>query len=403
MSSVPLEQPPAPVAKRRHWIVWALSCWLAGLVLTFAGFVTLYHSGPWFSNVEVKTVRGDEFKPARGATRADGGAIVLEGPAEDGTVIVGAVLDPFDASLYRFARVRVNGAYPGGGLVLVWRSNRLDNRVNRLPVISSGGRILPVTLTAIDGWSGKISGLGLVARGPLGGPLAVERIDLEPSSVWVTIDAMVSDWLEFEPWDGGSIHFMAGGNPSLRHPLPFILGVAFLVSVALYLALVVLGNATFAFQAVLAMALFGWVAIDVRWQANLWKQLDITRFQYAGKGWVDKRRAADDGALFEFMRVAKEKIGAAPAHVFVFSEEEYDRVRGAYHLYPLNVHVRPKVAGLYPPWIYKPGDVIVLYRKRATQYVPSSKTLRWDGTHALHADMIYVTEGSGVFRVLPPA
>ncbi len=243
----------------------------------------------------------------------------------------------------------------------------------------------------------------MIARGPLAGPLVVERIDLEPSSVWTTVDSMISDWLEFEPWDGGSIHFMTGGNPSLRYPLPFFLGIAFLLSLGLYLALVLMGHGTFAFQAVLAMALFGWMTIDARWQLNLWKQLDITRFQYAGKSWEDKRRAAEDGALFEFMRIAKEKIGRAPAHVFIFSEEEFERVRGAYHLYPLNVHVRTKIATLYPPAAYKPGDVIVLYRKRATQYVPSTKTLRWDGTQEVRAELIYVADGSGVFRVLPPA
>ena len=196
---------------------------------------------------------------------------------------------------------------------------------------------------------------------------------------------------------------MSGGNPSLRYPLPLFLGIALLVSVALYLALVLMGHTAFVFQAVLAMALFGWMTIDARWQLNLWRQLDITRYQYAGKSWEDKRRAAEDGALFEFIRVAKEKIGKQPAHVFVFSEEEYDRVRSAYHLYPLNVHVRTKIAMLYPPATYKAGDVIVAYRKRAIQYVPSTKTLRWDGTQEVRAELLYFADGSGVFRVLPPA
>ncbi len=56
----------------------------------------------------------------------------------------------------------------------------------------------------------------------------------------------------------------------------------------------------------------------MRWQLNLWRQLDMTRFQYAGKSWEDKRLAAEDGRLFAFMREAKAKIGDAPAHVFVF-------------------------------------------------------------------------------------
>ena len=229
MSSVAPEPPKIEAAPRRHWLVWAFACWLVGLAITFAGFVAVYHAGPWFSNIEAKSIRGEDLKPARGTVRNDRGAAILERPGDDGSIIVSATLDAFDAPLYRFARVRMQGAYPAGGVLLVWRNDRIDSNVNRLPVISSGGRILPVTLTALDGWTGRISGVGLIARGPLGAPLVVEGIDLVPSSVWTTIDSIVSDWLEFEPWDGGSIHFMSGGNPSLRYPLPLFLGIAFAV------------------------------------------------------------------------------------------------------------------------------------------------------------------------------
>jgi len=392
-----------PAATHRHWIFWALSCWAVALVVTFAVFVAAFHKGPYLSSVEPRTIAGAKLEVVRGTVRIEGDATWLEKPAGDGTLIVSARVDPpIEAGDYRFARVRIAGAFPKGDLSLIWRTDKGEAKVPRLPVISSGGRVLPIALGSIDGWSGRIIGVGLVSRGALTGPLLVDRIEFRPSSVWSTIDTMVSDWAEFEPWDGGSIHFMAGGNPSLRHPLPLFLGIAFAVAIGLYLFVIVLGHARFEPQAALAIALLGWAVIDVRWQLNLWKQLDITRWQYAGKSWEDKRRAAEDGRLFEFMREAGRKIGAAPAHVFVFADDEFDRVRGAYHLYPKNVTVQPKRQALLPAATYRPGDVLVVYRKRGVEYNPAEKSLRWEGEQSLRADMIHFSEGSAVFRVLGP-
>jgi hypothetical protein len=393
----------APAAPGRHWIVWAVSCWLTGVVLTFGGFVWWHHSGPWLASVESRNVPASQLQVVRGSVRAEGESLVFERPGEDGSVVVtGAIEPPIEARDYRHVQVRATGALPREGLFFVWRTERIGKTVPRLPVMSSGGRILPIPLSALDGWNGKVAGVGLISRGPLAGPLRVHGLELQPASVWTTMGSMFSDWFEFEPWDGGSIHFMAGGNPSLRHPLPLFLGTAFVVSIALYLLLIVLGHTRLQPQVLIAIALLGWGVSDARWQWNLWKQLDITRHQYAGKGYEDKRRAAEDGPLFEFMRVAKEKMGSAPAHVFVFSEQEYDRVRGAYHLYPHNVSVQPRQAAILPAITFKPGDVIVLYRKRAVQYNAALKLLSWEGSQGLRAEMLHFADGSAVFRVLPP-
>lgn len=403
MSSTSAEILHVPVASPRQQGYWALACWLAGLVLTFIGFVAWFHTGAWLASVDTRTFAGSDLKPVRGTVRNEGSVAILERPAEDGNAIAAASFAPFDAASYRIVQVRVTGAYPAGGLLFVWRSQKGEDNVRRVPLVSSGGRILPLRLTELDGWSGQVAGVGVIARGPMAAPLVVQSVELSPSSVWTTIDGLFSDWFEFEPWDGGSIHFMAGGNPALTHPLPLFMGIAFMVGVALYLFVIVLGHTRFAPQVVIAIALLGWIAIDTRWQWNLWKQLDLTRFQYAGKTWEDKRLAAEDGYLFEFMRAARHEIGTKPAHVYIFADDEYDRVRGAYHLYPLNVHVRPKQQTLVAPDVLKPGDVIVLYRKRGVQYLPAEKILRWDGDRQVRAEMLLFSVGNGVFRVLPPA
>lgn len=389
--------------RTRDWIYWALGCWGAALALTFAGFVYVHHSGPWVSKVQPRSIPGSRLEVVRGTARVADGAVVLERPGGDGTLIASLAIDPpVEARDYRIVQVHARGAFPREGLSLVWRTDKGGERLPRVAVVSSGGRVLPNTLGAIDGWSDRIVGLGLVSRGPFAGPLVVERIDLRPASVWTTVDAIVSDWLEFEPWDGGSIHFMAGGNPSLRYPLPLFLGIAFLAATGLYLFLILLGHTRFAPQAVLAIALLGWAVVDARWQWNLWKQLDLTRWQYAGKSWEDKRRAAEDGPLFAFMHEAKARIGDAPGHVFVFADSEFERMRGAYHLYPRNVAALKGLSGFLPAATYRPGDVLVIYRKRGIEFNAADKRLRWDRTQAVSAELLLLSEGSAVFRVLGP-
>lgn len=394
--------PETAVPAPRHWLYWALGCWAVALLVVFAGFVAVFHSGPWSAAAEPWSVAGSQLT-LRGPGRVEGSRIVMEGTGADGIALAAVNLEsPLEARHFRFVTVRASGALPSGGLSFAWRVRGQENAVRRLDLVPSGGRLLPAALGSLDGWGGSVVGVGVIAKGEFRGPFAVESIELRPSSVWTTIGGLFAAWLEFEPWDGGSIHFMSGGNPALKHPLPLFAGLGLAVAIGLYLLLVVLGHTRFRAPVLLAMAFLSWAVIDARWQLNLWRQLDITRWQYAGKSWEDKRRAAEDGRLFEFMLEAKRKIGEAPAHVFVFADDEYDRVRGAYHLYPKNVTVQPRRQSLLPAETFRPGDVLVLYRKRGVEFNPAQKSLRWDGTQSLKAEMVLFSEGSAVFRVLGP-
>jgi hypothetical protein len=396
-----LSSPPA--VPQRHWLFWAISCWVAALAVTFVGFLLAFHTGPWRTSLEPQAIPGSRFAVVQGTVRPEGEALRLVQPGRDGSLVVSANVDPpVSAADYRHVRIRLAGAFPREGLTFIWRTDRGESRVPAVRVVSSGGRVLPLALGQIDGWHGRIVGVGLALRGTIPGDLVLEGIEVAPASWWATAGRMLGDWTEFEPWDGGSIHFMAGGNPSLRHPLPLFLGVSFLVAIAFYLFVIVLGHTRFEPQAALAIALLGWAVIDARWQLNLWKQLDITRWQYAGKSWEEKRLAAEDGRLFAFMREAGARIGDSPAHIFVFADDEFERVRGAYHLYPRNVTVQPKRQSLLPAATFKAGDVLVVYRKRGLEYDAGTKTLRWDGTQAVRAEMLHFSGGSAVFRVTGP-
>lgn len=394
------DTPPVP---QRHWLLWALACWGAALVLTFAGFVLSFHSGPWTLSGETTSIMGSQLK-VHGGSRVDGGSVIFHEPDSAGNLVAVVNFDnSLDASHFRLVSVHATGGIPTGGLSFAWRVQGDERTVRKTQLDVSGGRILPMLLGKADGWTGRVVGIGLVAKGDFSAPLAVSRIDLLPASVWTTVKGIVSDWAEFEPWDGGSINFLAGGNSDPRRSLTLFAGTAFIGATFLYFLLVVLGHTKFQPQVVLAIPLMAWVLVDFRWQANLWRQLSVTWDQYAGKSWEAKRLAAEDGRLFGFIRDAKAKIGDDAVRVFVFADEEFDRMRGAYHLYPANVAALRTRQSILPAAVFRPGDVLVIIRKRGVEYSPAEKRLRWGGTESVRAEMVHFSAGSAAFRVLPPA
>ena len=146
---------------------------------------------------------------------------------------------------------------------------------------------------------------------------------------------------------------------------------------------------------VLGLVFLGWFALDMRWQTNLLRQLDLTRQQFAGKSWKQKHLAAEDGALFDFMQQAKSKLPAAPGRILYFSDDDLLRGRGAYHLLPRNVlasNYLPKAAQ------FRAGDTIVLYAKKGVKHDPSRQVLAWDD-QSLQVELLMLAKGSAVFTV----
>jgi hypothetical protein len=127
----------------------------------------------------------------------------------------------------------------------------------------------------------------------------------------------------------------------------------------------------------------------------------MTRFQYAGKSWDDKRLAADDGGSSPSCARRGRRSGRRRPRLC--SPTTSSRACAApYHLYPANVAALKGVQALLPAASFRPGDVLVLYRKRGVQYDAARKDLRWDETQSLKADLVHFSGGSAVFRVLPP-
>jgi hypothetical protein len=144
------------------------------------------------------------------------------------------------------------------------------------------------------------------------------------------------------------------------------------------------------------MVLLGWFILDIRWQANLFQQLDLTHQQFAGKTWEDKHLADEDAALFNFMRKVKSTLPPANGRILYFSDDAYSRGKGAYHLYPQNVLARNDLPSASK---IKTGDYIALFAKKGVQYDRPHQLLIWGDGQSLKVDLLFLAEGNALFKV----
>lgn len=262
-----------------------------------------------------------------------------------------------------------------------------------------------IDLQANRAWSGFVQGIGLSLRGPLQQPLVIHRVTLKAAqapALGALFRRLWEEWTFFEGWSQRSINFIATTplNPLLP-PVP---------AGAAWMALALLLNTCWmlcrrqrvTWVACGVIVLVGWMLLDVRWQWALLRQMAITRTQFAGKTWLEKRQSAEDGSLFQEINAAREKLPAEPVRLFLITDmgegNRYSRGRARYHLLPHNVWS----GGQIPTNGVHPGDYVLLLRPFAgIEYDPAAGALR-QRTRELPALPIYSSRSLGLFRVDGP-
>jgi hypothetical protein len=219
-------------------------------------------------------------------------------------------------------------------------------------------------------------------------------------STSVVLQRLVSGWLTFEPWNGGSINFIHGGRPDTR--FTFLLFVATSLGVAIVLALMFAGRRlpSRLLITIGALVVAGWLIADARWQWNVWLQLGATGRQFSGKSWEGKHFAAQDRDVFSFIQAVKARLPLPPVRVLYFAGEPYENGRGNYYLYPHNVLSYNYGVGAVPmKRHFRDGDYVVLYRQGAMSYDLKSGVLSWNGGR-LRAELVYSNAGNMLLKVI---
>jgi hypothetical protein len=343
----------------------------------------LYRTG-----VELNLVEGNGHKGPD--------TLVVEALSDKGVAIASASSIQIEATDYSTVRLEVGGTPPSSGLFVLWRRADNPGEIFTLPLNRDDQQTLSLRVSDDAAWRGKLGEIGLAITAPLTEPLVIHRLTLLPVNTQPALSDLVAEWLTHEPWNAASINFLYGGTP---YPtLPLLVTAVAIVVIACGLYFVLVWLRVMAFNPLVIPTLFfsAWLLLDLRWQFNLLNELSVTFHNYAGKTWIERRKSAEDGDLFDFAMRVKENLPATPVRILFFSDLDYLQGRGAYHLYPHNVY---KSARLPSTQHFRSGEYIAFYQKAGMQYNPTTQKLLLGNNQEVPVDLILWGNGYGLLKV----
>ena len=392
----------APKPSTRSAIVWR-ALGLIAIAAALVALVALALAGArWRASGSTLEWTGDRFNVAGGQASSRDGALVIERSDARGAFIAALPTARFDAVDYAAIEIDVSRLPERMPIAVFWRSRLTGDTTFSHPADIDTGRGVRAQLDRDPNWKGPINGIGVIVAGGAARGVsidAVRAVGASPSAM--ALDALRS-WFRLETWNNQSINVVFLGGQYQAFPFTLFVALVTLLALVGWFAWqrrsawpVVAGGA-------LVIVFASWIALDLRWLANLGRVEAQTVTTLAGKSWRDKRLAAQDGPLFAFIEKVRERVTERPGRVFFSSDDAWIRVRGGYHLLPFNTLSIAYHRNLFETSRYRPGDWICFYGRRGVVYDPGKQLLSWDGGPPLKAELILASDGGTLYRVLPP-
>ena len=392
---------PTTLAAPRRFSRTAFWLFAASLGVCALAYLAITVQGSWLSAARTLHWTPRDLNIVRGTGELGPEGLALKANDASNAVLV-SVNTAFRSSDYAVIAWKTTGIPDDAEVGLLWRNDYEPGRVFNRRLDVEAGRVQPFSLLHDPNWVGRISGLALAVKGVSGGPVIVQGATAKTMSPREIMGDRVSEWFTFEPWNGASINTLIGGADTQDLPMAFAFAVIVGVAALIYRALARWRPQWVGpFHPSILGALFvvAWIALDVRWQWNLARQVMVTEELYGGKSWRDRHLVADDRMVFAFIEKVRAKLPPPPVRVFMVADEHYYRDRGAYHLYPYNVFFSPWDNSMPPPSAVRSGDYFVVYQRRGVQYDPASQRLRWDGNAPIPAELVFSDGGAAMFRI----
>jgi hypothetical protein len=314
----------------------------------------------------------------KGRARVEGSTIVLNALDADGVGLIVAPVAAFDADEYSRVTWHVaSAAARGTDLLMVWRTREQPARTHTVSIDWSRGPA-QVDLSRDPNWTGSIQGVALAVRGQLPVPLAIAGFSARSNAWDATAADIVGQWLEW-PRTGGRM-VITQMSDEARHVAPILAVVA--AGVALGVAFLIFRarkrSEPAAAWTIAALFLAGWLFVDLRWQAILWRQHAATVTHFAGKSLDEQRMADVDAPIFDVARKIRDATRARGGRILVLSDSAHLGTRVGWFLYPENVFYGPRHRDPAPaPDQLRPGDQVVLLLFRGIQWDATRGMLVW--------------------------
>jgi hypothetical protein len=377
----------------------------AALLSLGLGAVLLYvvlsqSAGHWSEAPAPIVATGADLIPVQGAGRKDGRTFVLESPGVEGVSVLTAKLTPFLASEFPRVEWALDSAEPPGDLLFVWRTREHPKRnyTKRLQWLIDGAA--PLELKADDGWSGTITGVALLVRSRLPVPLRVGSLHIVSPSPSAEASEMFRKWGAPIVLRGYSIGFPFDAERA--HHLAALSAVAIGEGLAMcaYLLLTRWRGWRLDRRVLWGIFLGGWLLLDLRWQANLWREVGERAHRFAGKTTEEKHLVAEDASLYVLVNDMKSALPPEPARIVLYCDNAYICVRAAFQLYPQNVQ-RAAHRGVAPPGPedLRSGDYLLLIYSRALGYDRERQLAVWADGRSKAADEVLLRPEALLLRI----
>jgi hypothetical protein len=388
----------APPRPRDLSVIATLVAFAIGCTLVIAGYVAI-NGGALTTSASPQTYEPAKMNIPRGLGRLDAGTLVAHGIGSD--VLIVAVTTDFRARDLATVAWDVTGLPDNADVRLLFNSDYTPRRVHNRPLVVEDGRLRPIALDDDRDWLGRITGLALAVRAP-DAVVRVRGVAVKPLSFRQLLTDRAGEWFRFEPWTGTSINSVTGGAATQTLPLPIPLALAALVALALVLGARRLFPTRLAYGIAPIAALvfmFAWLALDVRWTANLARQAAATIERYGGKSAEERAHAAEDGELVAFLDKARALLPDGPQRIVVLAEAHYFRGRAGWHLLPHRVWWEPARDVAPAPGMLRPGDYVLVWRRPGAQFDAARSSVRFDNGVEVSATALLVERGSALFAV----
>lgn len=387
----------APRTGARWWLVAGTLFGLA-LVVVLASALARFGGGRLAEGPAPIAVDGAELVLVQGTARKDGASSVVEAPAADGAAVLAAKLTPFSASEFSRVEWTIESAQ-GPQLAFVWRTRENPRRTYSKPLHWLVTGAAPLTLTAEEGWSGTITGVGLVAAA-INTPVRVRSLRIVSPSMSAAADGLARQWSSRNPLRGYSVNYPFDAERGQDLPALVAIAIAEAVALIVYLLLARWRGWTRDRRVLWGIFLGGWLLLDLKWQANLWREAGARADRFAGKSTAQMHLAADDAALYTLIDKMKGKLPGTPVRVFLYCDNDNLCARAAFLLYPHNVYRAVNARRTLPaPEELHEGDYLLLVYSRALGYDRGNQAAVWHDGRSKAADEVLLEPGALLLKV----
>jgi hypothetical protein len=140
--------------------------------------------------------------------------------------------------------------------------------------------------------------------------------------------------------------------------------------------------------------------LDLRWQVNLWSEVNERGHRFAGKTTEEKHLAADDAALYVLVEKMLSKLPPPPARIVLFCDNVSLCSRAAFLLYPHNVQraIHRTLAPPGPADLHG-GDFVLLIYSRALGYDRQRQLAVWPKGDTKPAEEIFLLPEALLLRI----